>query len=143
MMPISGDELQALIPQKPPFVMVDKLIATDGVKCTTSFGIFAGNLLCDNGRLNPSGMIENIAQSAALMFGYSSKTENKNASIGYIADIRNFTYTKQPGVGTEIITEVNLTHEVLDVKIISGIIRLANEEIASCTIKIFQPPKTD
>ena len=137
MLPLTGKELLEVIPQRPPFVMIDQLFATEGNQCTTTFTITAGNVLCDNGKLNPSGLLENIAQTAAAMAGYNSKIEKKEQPMGFIGDIRSFTYTKLPPIGALIITEVIRENEVMGVTIIAGKIQLDNEEIASCKMKIF------
>jgi len=143
MLPITGIELIALIPQKPPFVMIDTLITTDGIRCTTAFTILADNVLCDDGKLNPSGLLENIAQTAAVMSGYSLKMENKERLAGFIGNIRDFAWTQLPAIGDEIITEVTLDNKVFDVTIITGRIKLGTEEIASCNMKIFKAIKND
>jgi predicted hotdog family 3-hydroxylacyl-ACP dehydratase len=134
---LDGDELIALIPQRPPFVMISKLLNADAESCRTSFIVSADNVLCDNGKLNPSGLIENIAQTCAAMKGYECKKENKNAPLGFIGDVKDFHYSKLPGAGEEIQTEIVIENKVFDVTLISGKITLDGEEIASCKMKIF------
>ena len=138
MLPLSGDEMIALIPQKFPFVMIDTLLETDGVRCTTAFTIRADNMLCDAGKLNTSGLIENMAQTAAVMSGYWSKLHNRVRPKGFIGDISNFTCTRLPALGDQIITEIIEEKEVFEVAIISGKVKLGNEVIASCKLKIFR-----
>jgi len=138
MLPISGNEMIALIPQRPPFVMIGKLLETDGIRCTTSFTILEDNVLCDDGKLNASGLIENMAQTAAVMSGYKSKMQNTVRPKGFIGQVSHFACTALPSVGDEIITEIIEEKEVFDVAIITGTIKLGNEAIASCKLKIFR-----
>lgn len=137
MLPVAGDELIELIPQRPPFVMISKLLNAGAGICETSFLVQADNVLCDKGKLNPSGMIENIAQTCAAMKGYECKKENKKAPAGFIGDVKDFSYSMLPVVGEEIQTEIVIEHKIFDVTLISGKITLNGEEIASCKMKIF------
>ncbi|MDR2814115.1 MAG: pseudouridylate synthase, partial [Prevotellaceae bacterium] len=54
-----------LLPQRPPFVMVDTLLYCDREVTVTSLLVRDGNIFCDNGRLTEAGVIENIAQTCA------------------------------------------------------------------------------
>lgn len=143
MLPISGSEMIALIPQRPPFVMIDKLLKADATSATTSFVIRADNVLCDNGKLNTSGLIENMAQTAAAMAGYRSKLINEVRPTGFIGQISNFDCARLPAVGDELITEINEEKEVFGVAIILGKVLLNNEVIASCKMKIFRMAETN
>ena len=53
------------IPQKPPMVMVDKLIFAEEKKVVTSFLIRRDNIFCSDGVFTEAGLIENMAQTAA------------------------------------------------------------------------------
>ncbi len=53
------------IPQKPPMVMVDRIVEINDMTTVTAFLIRADNVFVDNGLFREPGLIENIAQSAA------------------------------------------------------------------------------
>ena len=62
-----------LIPQRNPFVMVDKLLSATETTAHTSFEIKAGNILLNNGFFSEAGLVENIAQTAAAHAGSEVK----------------------------------------------------------------------
>ncbi len=65
-----GKKILDLIPQRPPMVMVDKLIECDNYKTITSLTIREDNILSQKGYFTEAGLVENIAQSAALRIGW-------------------------------------------------------------------------
>ena len=73
---INVENFQSLIPQKPPFVMVDKLFSVTETTTTTGFTIQADNIFVKDGVFKDPGLVENIAQTAAASAGYVSHTRN-------------------------------------------------------------------
>ncbi|MEO8117090.1 MAG: hypothetical protein ABI653_05520 [Bacteroidota bacterium] len=69
-----------LIPQRPPFVMVDHLINADEKTAETSFLILPENLLVENGFLSEAGLMENMAQTAAAKAGYEASKKKPACS---------------------------------------------------------------
>ena len=62
--------LKELIPQRPPFVMIDKLLSCDMVVTTTELEVREDNIFVADGRLTAEGLMENIAQTCAARMGY-------------------------------------------------------------------------
>ena len=63
-------DVKALIPQKPPFIMIDRLVHFDEVFTRTEFKIVPDNIFVEGGKLLESGLVENIAQTCAARLGY-------------------------------------------------------------------------
>ena len=61
--------ITSLIPQRPPFVMVDRVISCDEVDAVAEFSIKEDNIFLDDEKLSPAGIIENMAQSCAARMG--------------------------------------------------------------------------
>lgn len=131
------EDIEALIPQKPPFVMVDKLLNFSETTTTTGFSIKTDNIFVEDGKFKEPGLVENIAQTAAVRAGYISKTENKPPLVGYIGAVNNLQVFSLPRTGDELITEITIENQVFDVTLISGKIICNNETIAQCKMKIF------
>lgn len=131
------ENILSLIPQQPPFVMVDKLLFCDEMITRTTFMVTEDNVLVFNGVLSEAGLMENIAQTAASGAGYLAKMENKQAAIGYIAAVKNFEVFDLPKVNDELITEVKIENQVFDVTIISGTVKHNDKIIAQCEMNIF------
>lgn len=136
-MQINDTEILQYIPQREPIVMIDTLVESDKVKTISALTIKAENIFCKDGVLNMPGLIENMAQTAALRVGYYCKVENKPVPIGFIGGIKNLIINNFPEVGSQITTEVILMHEVMDASIVQCYIRQANEVVAECELKIF------
>lgn len=126
-----------LIPQRPPMLMIDRLVAIDVAIATTNLFIHSNNIFCKNGYFTEPGLIENIAQTAAAKLGYHNKINAKKIVIGYIAAIKNLNIYFLPKVNTEIQTEIFVDNEVLGFTIIKGSIFLKNKIVADCEMKIF------
>lgn len=125
------------LPQKPPVVMVGKLLEVSDLKTVTSLVITDDNIFCSDGFFREPGLIENMAQTAAAGVGYISKMAGKEPPLGFIGGIRNLYIHELPGIGCEIRTEVVLEHEVFDSKVVTGKIYMEGRCIAQCELKIF------
>lgn len=127
----------AYIPQRPPFVMVDKLLLSTETQTKTGFTIKEDNIFVKNGLFKEPGLVENIAQTAAARAGYFSFKDNQPVRIGFIGSIRNLKISGFPKINDEIITEITIENQIFDVSIISGKISCGDAIIAQCEMKIF------
>ena len=136
---IIADENQIAdyLPQKPPMVMIGKLLRAEEDKTRTSLLIRDDNLFCMDHRFREAGLIENMAQTAAAGVGYRARLENKNPPAGFIGGIKNLRISLLPSTGDEIFTEITIEHHVFDATVVTGTIHNHDELIASCEMKIF------
>jgi predicted hotdog family 3-hydroxylacyl-ACP dehydratase len=138
---INPDEnIQLLIPQRPPFIMVGQLLGTDEHVTRTSFRIREDNIFVAGGRFTEPGLLENIAQTAAARAGAISRMENKPVQVGYIGAVKNLEILDLPKTGDEIITEIRIEDQVFDVTLISGKVWCNEMVVARCEMKIFMRP---
>ena len=131
------EEITRYIPQRPPMVMVGKIISVEGRKTLTSFTINEDNLFCEGKKFIEAGLIENIAQTAASGAGYRSLLKNESPPPGFIGGIKNLVIHTFPVVGDLLITEVSVEHEILDATVIMGRISVNELPVAECEMKIF------
>jgi len=134
---IAQDNITTIIPQRPPFVMIDQLVSCNETGSDTTFLIKADNILVDGGELSEAGITENIAQTAAAGLGYMMLKNNTSIVIGYIAAIKNLEIFSQPKIGNVIATNVTITNQVFDVTIITGTVKCDNQMLAKCEMKIY------
>jgi predicted hotdog family 3-hydroxylacyl-ACP dehydratase len=130
-------DIVSLIPQRPPFVMIDEIVYSDENSTRSSFVVKASNIFVANNVLQEPGLVENIAQTAAARAGYNAKQENKPVRLGYIGAIKNLQVNSLPAVNETITTEITIVHQVFDVSVISGKIICNNIVLAQCEMKIF------
>ena len=135
-----GEDVLKLIPQRPPIVMVDKLISAADKKTVSGFTIKADNIFIENGIMQEPGIIENIAQSAALGVGYVCSVKNEKVPLGFIGAVKNLKIFDLPKVGEEINTEIQVDYEVFEATLITGKVFLKERLIAQCEMKIFLKP---
>lgn len=136
-----GETILKFIPQRAPMVMVEKLHKAEGGQTIGSLKIIESNIFCKDGYLQEPGLIENIAQTAAIGVGFEYRNENKDIPTGYIGAVQRLTIRKLPEMDKVIITEVNVEHKVFNTTLINGKIMCENELIADCTMKIFLDEK--
>ena len=129
-------DITALLPQGPPFVMVDKLLYSDGHLTCTSFRITPGNPLVEKGRLSAAGLMENIAQTAAAGAGYAARAVNEGVRSGYIISVKDLDIRALPEIEAELMTEITITARVADIIVISGKTTCRGEVIATGEMKI-------
>ncbi|MEJ0102345.1 MAG: 3-hydroxyacyl-ACP dehydratase [Bacteroidota bacterium] len=134
---IAETDILPFIPQRAPFVMIDNLVGCDEQSARTTLQVRDDNFFVKDGVLTEPALVENIAQTAAVRIGYICSRENKPVPIGYIAAIQNLVINELPKAGSVLETEIIIQNQVMNVTIISGIVRAGDRIMASCEMKIF------
>jgi predicted hotdog family 3-hydroxylacyl-ACP dehydratase len=125
------------VPQKSPFVLVDKLIYADENSSVCCFHIPEDHIFVSQGFYSTSGLVESIAQTAAAGTGYLSKKNNKKVPVGYIGAVQKLEVTDWPPVNAEIIMEIKLVTNIMQVSLVFGLVKYGGNTIAQCEMKIF------
>ena len=125
-----------LIPQRHPFVMVDKVLSCDNTNAVTEFVVREDNIFLDDMKLSPAGIIENMAQSCAARMGCISRLGSESIKIGFIGDIRDCTILRQPECHDTLTTHVEVIEEVFNLTLANVETKIADETIASARMKI-------
>ena len=124
---ITGEEILEYIPQRPPVVMVD-----------TFYGIVtADNLLVADGVLDECGIVEHIAQSAALRAGYMNRTMGRRVQLGYIGAVNDLKVHFLPPVGSRLVTQNMVEQTVMNVTLLSARTECDGKPVAECRMKIY------
>ncbi len=125
------------IPQKPPMVMVDRIVEQFDKTTITAFLIREDNIFVENGEFREAGLMENMAQSAAASVGMKPGIQPGAAPIGFIGAVKNLKINRLPVIGEEILTNVTVLFEVFQATVVQAGITVNRQEIASCELKIF------
>ena len=128
--------MKELIPQRPPFVMIDKLLSFDMTVTVTQLEVRADNVFCKDGHLSAEGLMENIAQTCAARMGYINLTKNEAVKIGVIGAVNNFEVFRTPKVGELIVTTIEVIEEMFQITMVKAEIRYGNETIVQANMKI-------
>jgi predicted hotdog family 3-hydroxylacyl-ACP dehydratase len=125
-----------LIPQRPPMVLIDRLISVDEKSATGRLFIRESNIFCENGFLQEGGLMEFIAQTAAAYEGYRQLLLQEEVRPGFIGAIKNLSVHSLPAINTEIQSEIIVDSELLGYTIITGKIFQNNTIVAECEMRI-------
>jgi len=134
---ISEENIVSVIPQRPPFVMIDSLLESNETSTKTGFTVRSSNLFFEDGSLNESALVENIAQTAAAGVGYRAQQSGTEVPVGFIGAIQQLEIFQLPKENDILETEVTVTNQVFDVSFIRGTVHCNNELLAQCDMKIF------
>jgi predicted hotdog family 3-hydroxylacyl-ACP dehydratase len=128
--------MKELIPQRSPFVMIDKLLSFDMTVTVTQLEIRADNVFCKDGHLSAEGLMENIAQTCAARMGYINLINNETVKIGVIGAVNNFEVFRTPKVGDTIVTTIEVIEEMFQITMVKACIKCGDETLVQGNMKI-------
>lgn len=136
-MQLTDIDIHELLPQQPPFVMIDRLVYFEMDKTITQTTVDERNIFVDNGVFTAPGLIENIAQTCAARIGYINKYILKRGiQIGFIGAIRNLRIHRCPRIGEKLETTILTIEEAFGMTLVSATVRVGDEVIAESEMKI-------
>ena len=128
-----------LLPQRPPFVMVDHLTDYSESQSSCNLTIRHDNVFCENGEFASAGLIEHIAQTCAARLGYYNKYVLKTGvRLGFIGEVKDLNINRLPREGETIETTIVVVQEIFDVTLVNAEVRVGDEVIATTRLKIAQ-----
>jgi 3-hydroxyacyl-[acyl-carrier-protein] dehydratase len=127
--------VENLIPQKFPFVMVDKLIDFKENEIVVGLTVPEDNIFVKDGVFQESGLIEHMAQSVALYTGYQFYLKQQPAPVGYIGSIKSIEINQLPKLNDKIETIVTVLNEFIGVTLVDISSKLNGVEIAKGQMK--------
>ena len=128
-----------LLPQRPPFVMVDFLTDYSETKAACCLTIRPDNIFLEKGCLSAPGLIEHIAQTCAARLGYYNKYVLKTGvRLGFIGEVKDLNILRLPREGEQVETTITVLQEIFDVTLVSAEVRVGTELIATTGLKIAQ-----
>ncbi|NDP28139.1 MAG: hypothetical protein GZ087_12045 [Flavobacterium sp.] len=129
------DFVEKLLPQKFPFVMVDKMYDYTETSLVSGLTIQNESVFFQDGKLVEPGLIEHMAQSVALHTGYQYFLKNEPAPIGYIGSIKDVEIQKLPKLHDEIQTTVTILQEFAGITLVEVVTTLNGVAIANGQMK--------
>lgn len=144
---VSRTDVLKFIPQRQPIVVVHGLISHSENTSTSEFYVEETHLFVRDGKLLESGLMENIAQTAALRSGYhfaqqmTEENSMKEPPIGFIGALKNFVVNELPEVGSVLKTTVTVAYEVMGMQVVEAKVECEENTISTCEMKIFLSQK--
>jgi len=128
--------LKELIPQRPPFVMIDRLVSCDMVVTVTELEVREDNIFVADGRLTAEGLMENIAQTCAARMGYINLSRGEKVKIGVIGAVNSFDIFQTPQVGERIVTTIEVIEELFQITLVKAVVKCDEMILAEAKMKI-------
>ena len=135
-------DIRALIPQRAPIVMVDRLLRATDDEAEACFTVCSGNFfLDDEGCLAETGVLEHIAQSASAFAGWRAmRAGAEKPPVGFIGEVKRFRCHRRPFVGEELHTRVTIQAELEDILLVSAETRTGSLPVADTQLKVSVRP---
>ena len=127
---------QDILPQRHPFIMIDRLTHYDEAVTSTSLLVSSHNIFVEKGWMLATGLIENMAQTCAARLGYFNLISGLPVKIGFIGAISNLHIWRCPAVGETLDTTIHVQEEVFGMTLVSAETRVGEEIIANAEMKI-------
>lgn len=135
-METSFPDILTLLPQRPPFICVDRLTVCDGLVSETVFTIPEDHVFCRNGHYTEAGLVETVAQTCAARIGYLNLMQQDTVKLGIIGAIRNFSIHALPEAGTCLTTRITVKSEVFGITLVDAAVTAGGTQFAECEMKI-------
>ena len=130
----------SLIPQRSPMVMISRITAYSKGKVQSEFDIEAENIFVNQNLFSESGVLENIAQTAAGMVGLEARELGEEVPLGVIGGINKVKVTGFATVSQTITTQVEILQEVFNITLIRGKCFILDKLLMECEMKIVINP---
>lgn len=125
-------DITTLLPQQPPYILVDCLVDISHTDATTLYRIREDSPFVREGKMRAAGLMENIAQTCAAHIGYYSDS----IRIGVVGAVPTMEVFRLPRVGEILETSVTVTAEVFDMRAVEAVVCCAGTPVAKGTMKI-------
>lgn len=128
---VDAKNVENYVPQRSPILLVDNLLEIDGSKAYTSYQI-KDSVFVSNSDFEYHGVIEHLAQSSALFYGYLHG--NKIGMIGSISRLKKEQFVLK--IHDVIESEINLMMEFNDLISVKAKSFFDGIEIMSCDMTL-------
>lgn len=132
---LEKEAVENLLPQKFPFVMVDRMFAFSETSLVSGLNIKNDTIFVDQNTFLEAGLIEHMAQSVALHTSYQFYLKNETAPTGYIGSLKDIEIKKLPKTNDTIQSTVTILQEFAGITMVDIVTTLNGEEIARGQMK--------
>lgn len=115
--------------------MIDKILKSEDNVFVTDLLIRPDNIFVENKRLRETGLMENIAQTAAARVGFCAG--GVNVPIGVIGGINQFQLHVLPKVGQTLVTTIHVVAGVANALVVEAEVTCEEQLVATCSMKVF------
>jgi predicted hotdog family 3-hydroxylacyl-ACP dehydratase len=135
-MKVGKDQIEAYLPHRAPFIMVDNLIDATENRFETNFQVLPENIFLEDGKLREFALIENIAQSSAAGIAFLNRSASSKPKDGLIGGISKLIVHAFPKVNDKIYTVVIKLHQLGNMYLLRGENYADDQKLIECEIKL-------
>jgi len=121
--------------------MVDGLLESDLDKTISSLAVEPENLFVEEGLFKEPGLIENMAQTAALRSGYEADKLESEPPVGFIGSVKRMKIYDLPKVGDQLQTKVTILMAMDNISVIKAEVTVLGKLMAEGEMNIFLQEK--
>jgi len=129
-------DIDKLIPQKHPFVMIDRLVSAGDNTASGELTVRSDNVLYNKGFLREPGIMEFMAQTAAAYTGFRRMGRQEKVAEGYIGAIKNIIIYSLPPLNSVIYSEIIIENEIVGYTLVRARVTMEGAVIAECEMRI-------
>ena len=117
--------------------MVDGLLEHNEDSTVSRLALSENNLFCQDGHFHEPGLVENMAQTAALRSGYEGFLKNEQPKVGFIGSLKNIEIYELPKDTDILTTKLTVLNELLQALIIHCQVFVEKKLMAEGEMTIF------
>ena len=118
--------------------MVDGLVKNDEKSTTSRLVLNQQNIFGKNGYFHEPGLIENIAQTAALRAGFAAHQNKNKSETGFIGAVKKLKIYDLPKDSGILQTNITVLTEIANATIIKGEVFVGSTLMAEGEMSIFK-----
>lgn len=134
------EEIRALLPQKYPFLFIDRVIEFEEGKRIVCVKNVSGNEPVFVGHFPDFAImpgvliIEAMAQASIILFRQSLPTQNDRDTVFLLASVSNARFTKPVFPGDQLFVEISVEKIVSKGAIVQAVVKVNEKAVAKATL---------
>lgn len=129
-------DIEQLIPQRAPMVMIDAMTHCDELTTSTKLEVRGCNIFVEDNHLTAEGMLESIAQTCAARIGYLNILAGATVKLGFIGAVKDYIVNSLAAVGEVIETTITVKEEIFGITLVDAVVESGGMVLATTTMKI-------
>ncbi len=129
--------LKQLIPHRPPMVMIDELLESDGDLAKARKVFVEADYAIENSLVAEVALIEGLAQTVAAAFGSKALAEGRSPGVGMLVGVSGFVFRRRVRAGEEVIFEAAFTRRLPPFYLADGRVLVDGEVVAEGSMKFY------
>lgn len=135
--------IEQMIPHRGSMKLVQEIVEVGGNRCVTSSTVSPDWPTCENGSVSPIVMVELVAQTAGVNFGWQEHhSDHPSGQVGWLVGIKKAEfYRDRIPVNMKILVTIEENRREESYAVITGRVRVDSELIAEVELQVFRPVK--